>query len=75
MKRLVASDTRVALTFGTVAAVLIAFINPGPDVAFLIAAAVTSIGLIFVLGPDWRESRRETHHHRGHSGRRNGRRR
>ena len=68
MKRLVASDTRVALTCGTIAAILIAFTNPGPDVAFLIAAAVTSIGLIFVLGPDWRQSRRETRERRTRRG-------
>ncbi len=64
MKRLVAFETRVALTCGTIAAILIAFTNPGPDVAFLIAVAVTSIGLIFALRPDWRESRRETRQHR-----------
>ena len=72
MKRLVATETRVTLTFGTIGALLIALVDPGPDVAFLIAVAVASIGLIFVLGPDWRQYRRETRGHRGHRGRREG---
>jgi len=50
---------------GVVATLLIALINPGPDFAFLIAVAVTSIGLVFVFGPDWRQQHRRKAHGRG----------
>jgi len=59
MKRLVASEMRVTVVTGIVAGLAIAFTRPGPDGAFLIAAVVAAIGLFFIFGPDWRESRRE----------------
>ena len=64
MKRLVASERLVTVTSAIVAGLLMVLTRPGSDLAFLIAAAVAAIGLVFILGPDWRESRRETHRRR-----------
>src|SRR6185312_16486296 len=52
MKRLVASEARVTLTAGIVAGSIIAFTDPGPDVAFLIAVGIAAVGLAFILGPE-----------------------
>jgi hypothetical protein len=55
MKRLVASEALVTAVSALVASALMVLIRPGPDVAFLIAVGVAAVGLVVILGPDWRQ--------------------
>lgn len=70
MKCFVASEARITLTAGIVASLVIAFTDPGPDVAFLIAVGIAAVGLAFILGPErlqlWREMHGPREGHRGH---------
>ena len=68
MKRLVASEWLVTVMSAIVAGLLMVLIRPGPDVAFLIATAVAAVGLVFILGPEWRQFRGETRERRGRRG-------
>lgn len=56
-------------TTGIVAGLIIAFTDPGPDAAFLIAAGIGAIGLAFILGPErlqlWREMHDQRESRRG----------